>query len=135
MPISEIVRVMGVVRNTVKAALDSDAPPKYRRVPVGSLVDGFEPRIRELLAAYPMMPATVIAERIGWPYSIRTLSGRVGSCDYYICRRIRRGGRVMSRVRSPQCDFCFRHRGAGGVWHARTAKQLPVLTMVTEYSR
>jgi hypothetical protein len=23
------------------------------------------------------MPATVIAERIGWPYSIRTLSGRV----------------------------------------------------------
>jgi len=30
-----------------------------------------------LLAAYPTMPATVIAERIGWPYSIRTLSGRV----------------------------------------------------------
>jgi hypothetical protein len=30
-----------------------------------------------LLAAYPMMPATVLAEQIGWPYSIRTLSGRV----------------------------------------------------------
>jgi hypothetical protein len=25
-----------------------------------------EPRIRELLAAWPSMPATVIAERIGW---------------------------------------------------------------------
>ena len=28
---------------------------------------GFEQRIRELLAAYPTMPATLIAERIGWP--------------------------------------------------------------------
>jgi hypothetical protein len=28
---------------------------------------GFEPRIRELLKAYPSMPASVIAERIGWP--------------------------------------------------------------------
>jgi hypothetical protein len=35
------------------------------------------PRIRELLAADPGMPATVIAERIGWDRSIRVLSGRV----------------------------------------------------------
>jgi Helix-turn-helix domain of resolvase len=75
--ISEIARVMGVARNTVKAALAADGPPRYRRAPRGSLADGFEPQIRELLAAYPTMPATVIAERIGWPYSIRTLSGRV----------------------------------------------------------
>jgi hypothetical protein len=27
---------------------------------VGSVVDGFEPRIRELLKAFPTMPATVI---------------------------------------------------------------------------
>jgi transposase len=77
MAISEIARVMGVARNTVKAALAADGPPQYRRVPRGSLVDAFEPRIREWLAACPTMPATVIAERIGWPYSIRTLSGRV----------------------------------------------------------
>jgi len=31
------------------------------------MVDVVEPRIRELLQAYPTMPATVIAERIGWP--------------------------------------------------------------------
>ncbi len=31
----------------------------------------------ELLQAFPRMPATVIGERIGWPYSMRTLSGRV----------------------------------------------------------
>ena len=53
------------------------APPRYRRAPVGSLADGFEPRARELLQAYPTIAATVIAERVGWPYSIRTLSSRV----------------------------------------------------------
>ena len=64
--ISEIARVVGCSRNTVKAALASDGPPRYVRVAAGSLVDGFEPRIRELLRAFPRMPATVIAERIGW---------------------------------------------------------------------
>jgi hypothetical protein len=30
-----------------------------------------------LLKAFPTLPATVIAERIGWSNSIRTLSARV----------------------------------------------------------
>jgi transposase len=77
MPISEIARVLGISRNTVKAALRSDAAPKYERTPAGSVVDAVEPRIRELLKAYPRMPSTVIAERIGWSRSIRTLSGPV----------------------------------------------------------
>jgi transposase len=74
---SEIARVLGISRNTVRSALASDGPPRYVRRSVGSVADAFEPRIRELLAAYPTMPATAIAERIGWPFSIRTLSGRV----------------------------------------------------------
>jgi transposase len=77
LPIKEIVRVLGVARNTVRAALSSDGPPRYERAPKGSIVDEVEPRIRELLAVYPTMPATVIAERIGWTRSIRVLSGRV----------------------------------------------------------
>ena len=77
MSISEIARVLGVSRNTVRAAVASDAPPRYEREPAGSIVDAVEPRIRELLQAYPTMPATVIAERIGWTRSIRVLSGRV----------------------------------------------------------
>jgi transposase len=77
LPISEVARVLGISRNTVKAALASDGPPMYQRARVGSVVDEAEPRIRELLAAYPRMPATVIGERIGWSYSIRTLSERV----------------------------------------------------------
>ena len=31
MPIAQIARVLGVSRNTVKAALASDGPPKYQR--------------------------------------------------------------------------------------------------------
>jgi len=77
MSISEVARVVGCSRNTVRAALASDAPPKYQRKPAGSIVDAVEPRIRELLRVYPRMPATVIAERIGWAHSIRVLSGRV----------------------------------------------------------
>ena len=77
MPIKVIARVMRVSRNTVRAAIASDRPPKYERPRKGSVTDAAEPRIRELLKAYPTMPATVIGERIGWLHSIRTLSGRV----------------------------------------------------------
>ena len=75
--IRQIARMMDISRNTVRAALRSDGPPRYERAAVGSVADGFEPRIRELLMAYPAMPASVIGERIGWPYSDRTLRTRV----------------------------------------------------------
>jgi transposase len=39
MAIAEIARVMGVARNTVKAALAADRPPQCRRAPRGSVVD------------------------------------------------------------------------------------------------
>src|SRR5829696_3239566 len=77
MPIKAIVRVTGVSRNAVRRALAAEGPPKYERPARGSVVDAVEPRIRELLRAYPTMPATVIAERIGWTRSIRVLSARV----------------------------------------------------------
>ena len=75
--IKMITRVMGVSRNTVRAALTSVAAPKYERRPVGSAVDEFEPRIRELLKAFPTMPATVIAERVGWTRGKTVFADRV----------------------------------------------------------
>ena len=42
----------------VKAAVASFGPPRYVRGCNGSLVDAFEPRIRELLRPFPRMPAT-----------------------------------------------------------------------------
>ena len=72
-PIKEIVRRLGVAQNTVRSALASDRPPRYERARRGSVADGVEPQVRAVLAEFPRMPAPVIAERIGWPYSISPL--------------------------------------------------------------
>jgi len=76
-PIKEISRLLGIARNTVRAALAADEPPKYVRPSRGSVVDAVEPEVRKLLAQFPRMPATVIAERIGWEHSITTVKDRI----------------------------------------------------------
>src|SRR3954447_11083102 len=75
--IKEIARLLGISKNTVKAKLAADGPPRYERAAVGSAVDEFEPRIRLLLKDYPRMPATVIAERIGWVRGMTVFTARV----------------------------------------------------------
>jgi transposase len=77
MSIKEISRRLGVARNTVRSALRSDAPPVFDRKSRPSAVDAAEPAIRELLEEFPRMPATVIAERIGWERSMTILKDRV----------------------------------------------------------
>jgi transposase len=134
--ISQIARVMGISRNTVKAALRSEAAPRYVRAAAVSLADGFEPRIRELLAACPTMPATVIGERISWPYSARTLSARVAGLRPYYLPPDPSGRTTYEPGEIGQCDFWFPDIEIPvGFGHLRTAKQLPVLTMVAGYSR
>ena len=136
LPIKMIARVLGVSRNTVRAAIASDTAPKYERQPGGSIVDEVEPRIRELLAAYPTMPATVIGERIGWTRSIRVLSGRVAEL-----RPVYLPPDPASRTSYPageigQCDLWFTPVTMPvGFGLTRRPTQLPVLTMVTGYSR
>ena len=136
MPIKAIARVLGCSKNTVKAALAADRPPKYSRPAAGSIVDEVEPRIRELLAAYPTMPATVIAERIGWERSIRVLSGRVAQLRpaYLPPDPSSRTSYVAGEI--AQHDFWFPDiRVPVGYGQIRTATQLPVLTMILGYSR
>lgn len=72
-----IATKLGIARDTVTNALTSDGPPKYQRPPVESAISAVEPKIRALLAQHPTMPATVIAERIGWTGSISWLRERV----------------------------------------------------------
>ena len=134
--ISEIARVLGISRNTVKRAVEWEGPPRYCRAPAGSVVDGFEPRIRELLKAFPTMPATVIAERIGWPYSIRTLSGRVAQLRPVYLPPDPASRTCYGAGEVAQCDFWFPDITVPVGWgQVRTAAQLPVLTMVTGYAR
>jgi transposase len=136
MSISQIARVLGCSRNTVRAALSSDAPPKYERRSAGSIVDAVEPRIRELLRAYPTMPATVIAERIGWTRSIRVLRGRVGELRPAYLPPDPAGRTSYEPGEIAQCDFWFPPITVPvGYGQARKPAQLPVLTMVCGYSR
>ena len=77
MAIKAIVRKTGISRNAVRRALASDSPPTYQRPAKGSVVDAVEPQVRELLHKTPTMPATVIAERIGWEHGLTVLKDRV----------------------------------------------------------
>lgn len=68
---------LGVARGTVRRAIAAESPPKYERPPVASAFDGFEQRVRELLREFPSMPASVIAERVGWAASASWFRKRV----------------------------------------------------------
>jgi transposase len=136
MPIKVIARVMRVSRNTVRAAVASDRPPKYERPAKGSIVDAAEPRIRELLQAYPTMPATVIAERIGWDRSIRVLRDRVAELRPAYLPPDPASRTAYAAGEIAQCDLWFPPIMVPvGFGQARKPAQLPVLTMVCAYSR
>ena len=69
-PQRQVARDLGVGRATVARAVASDGPPKYERAAVPTSFTPFEPHVRDLLKKSPEMPATVIAERVGWTGSI-----------------------------------------------------------------
>jgi transposase len=136
LPIKAIARKMGVSRNTVRTAIASDAAPKYERKPAGSIVDAVEAQIREQLQLDARMPATVIAERIGWTRGITVLKQRVAELrPAYLppdpaSRTSYEAGDIA------QCDLWFPPiQLPVGFGQQRRATQLPVLTMVTGYSR
>jgi transposase len=128
-PVRVIARVLGCSKNTVKKALAAERPPAYRRQPRGSVVD-LEPRIRKLLQACPTMPATVIAKRIEWPYSIRTLSARVAELRPIYLPPDPASRTTYMAGEIAQCDFWFPPITLPvGFGQTRTATQLPVLTI------
>jgi transposase len=136
MPVKAIARVLGISRNTVRAAVASDGPPRYARRPAGSVVDAAEPRIRELLKVYPTMPATVIAERVGWDRGLTVLKDRVRELRpaYLPPDPASRTAYDAGDVAQHDLWFPPITLPAGSGQH-RPARQLPVLTMVCGYSR
>jgi transposase len=132
MPVKAIARRLGLARNTVRTALAADEPPSYERAPAGSKVDGFEPAIRALLNEFPDMPATVIAERIGWEYSSSVLRAKVA-----LLRPLYRPADPADRTtyvagEIVQCDLWF--PGKVVPVAPRVLADPPVLTMVAAYS-
>lgn len=130
MSIKSICRVTGAARNTVRAALRSAEPPRYSRPGKGSSVDRFEPAIRAQLRLDPKMPATVIAQRVGWTRSITVLKDRVRAVrPEYL------GVDPADRVEyapgdTAQCDLWFPDAAVG-----ETTRPLPVLVMTAAYSK
>jgi transposase len=136
MPVKAIARVMGVSKNTVKRALAADGPPQYQRPARGSIVDAAEPRIRELLAAWPTMPATVIAERVGWTRSLTVLKDRVRELRPVYLPPDPASRTAYAAGEVAQCDLWFPAITLPvGFGQTRTATRLPVLVMVTGYAR
>jgi len=135
MPIKAIARMMGVSRNTVRRAIVADGPPRYERAPGGSIVDLAEPRIRELLQAWPTMPATVIAERIGWERSMTVLKDRIRELRPVYLPPDPASRTTYLPGELAQCDLWFPDvdipLGAGQDGRGTT----PVLVLVQGYSR
>jgi transposase len=136
MPIKQVARVMGCSKNTVKRALAADGPPRYQRAARGSVVDAVEPRIRELLAAWPTMPATVIAERIGWTRGLTVLKDRVRELRPVYLPPDPASRTTYAAGEVAQCDLWFPDITLPvGFGQTRSATRLPVLVMVTGYAR
>jgi transposase len=136
LPIKMIARTLGVSRNTVRSALTADGPPRYVRAPVGSAVDAFEPRIREQLMAVPTMPATVIAERVGWTRGMTVFKERVAELRPAYLPPDPASRTTYEAGELAQFDFWFPDIELPvGHGQTRTAKRLPVMTCVSGYSR
>ncbi|MEV4502621.1 ATP-binding protein [Streptomyces klenkii] len=130
MPVRAIARKLGISRNTVRRAVASDAPPKYQRAPKGSIVDAVELQIRELVEQWPDMPATVIAERIGWTRSLTVVTsnkpfgrwGEVFGDDTVAAAMIDRLVHHAEVISLRGDSFRMRGRDLGSVPPAETSK-------------
>lgn len=131
--IKAIVRRTGVSRNAVRRALASESPPKYSRPARGGAFDEVEARVRQLLQVDPRMPATVIAERVGWTASMSLLRLRLRELRplFAPADPVSRTAYLPGEL--AQCDLWFPPVdvpvGAG------QASRPPVLVMASGYSR
>ena len=136
LPIKMIARTLGISRNTVRAALVAEGPPRYVRTAAGSTVDAFEARIREQLKAVPTMPATVIAERVGWTRGMTVFKERVAELRPAYLPPDPASRTTYEAGELAQFDFWFPDIELPvGHGQTRTAKRLPVMTCVSGYSR
>lgn len=132
-PKAAIARRLGISRNTVARAVESQGPPKYERKPGPTSFTPFEARVRQLLVETPDMPATVLAERVGWTGSSRWFRENVKRVRAEH-RRIDPADRLSWTAGDvAQCDLWFPPRKI--LLEDGSRALLPVLVMTCGYSR
>ncbi|HEY6424296.1 MAG TPA: IS21 family transposase [Pseudonocardiaceae bacterium] len=132
-PKARIAARLGISRTTVVKAVASDVPPKYVRAAAATSFTPFEVRVRALLEDDAELPATVIAERVGWTGSITWFRDNV--------KRLRPEHRkidpadrlVWEPGDAAQCDLWFPPRKIP--LEEGTARLLPVLVITAAHSR
>jgi transposase len=98
---------LAVSRGTVDRALEAERPPKYERKPAGSSFDAYAAQVRSLFIQTPRMPASVLAERVGWTGSASLFRDKVRGLrpEYMLAdlvdRLVHEPGQAM------QCDLWF----------------------------
>ena len=138
LPIKMIARVMGMSAEHGAGGVGRRTrPPRYVRRPARSIVDAVEPRIRELLKAFPTMPATVIAERVGWTRGMTVFADRVRELrPVYLPPDPAEPDQLCGgRDRPVRSVVPGRSSCRSGSARSALPAQLPVLTMVCGYSR
>ncbi|MEJ1193166.1 IS21 family transposase [Pseudarthrobacter sp. CCNWLW207] len=124
---------LGISRNTVAKAVSADGPPTYVRSPQDSGIKTVEPAIRALLRENPRMPATVLAERVGWSGSPAWFRENVARIRPEYAPADPADRISYEPGDQAQCDLWFPEVripvGAG------KPRVLPVLVMVSSHSR
>jgi transposase len=132
-PQRQVARDLGIGRSTVARAVASDGPPKYERPAVSTSFEPFEALVGQLLVKTPDMPATVLAERVGWTGSITWFRDNV--------RRLRLEHRLVDPSDrlvwlpgdAAQCDLWFPPKKIP--LEDDATRLLPVLVITLAYSR
>ena len=132
-PKARIAQRLGISRTTVIKAVASDAPPRYERTPGPTSFTVFEPRVRALLKQTPDMPATVLAERVGWQGSIRWFRENVQQLRPEVRPPDPADRLVWEPGDAAQCDLWFPPRKIP--LEDGTARLLPVLVITAAHSR
>lgn len=95
--------------------------------------DGFEPAVRELLAEFPLMPASLLAERVGWAGSRSWFRKRVAGLRVEYAPRDPADRLEYRPGDQAHCDLWFppvKIPLGGGQFGSS-----PVLVIVSSYSR
>lgn len=132
-PKARIAQRLGISRTTVIKAVSSDSPPRYERSPGPTSFTAFEPRVRALLKQTPDMPATVLAERVGWEGSIRWFRDNVKQLRPEVRPPDPADRLLWEPGDVAQCDLWFPPRKIP--LEDGTARLLPVLVMTCGFSR